>query len=125
MASYYQGTPMKCFKLTLLIAISIVILVAPAWSHFGMLIPSDSMVMQNDSRSVAVNLSFSHPFEMVGMDMAKPKVFSVVAGGMNKDLLGSLESTRVMGCPIALYSMGLLRYGRDRLDNLHITRTAT
>jgi cobalt/nickel transport protein len=88
---------MKCFKLTLLIAISIVILVAPAWSHFGMLIPSDSMVMQNDSRSVAVNLSFSHPFEMVGMDMAKPQVFRVVAGGMNKDLLGSLESTRVMG----------------------------
>jgi cobalt/nickel transport protein len=88
---------MKCFKLILLIAISIVILVAPAWSHFGMLIPSDSMVMQNDSRSVAVNLSFSHPFEMVGMDMAKPQVFKVVAGGMNKDLLGSLESTRVMG----------------------------
>ena len=88
---------MKFIKLTLLIAISIVILVAPAWSHFGMLIPSDSMVMQNDSRSLTVNLSFSHPFEMVGMDMAKPKVFSVVAGGMNMDLLGSLEATRVMG----------------------------
>ena len=88
---------MKFLKTTLLIAISIVAMVGPAWSHFGMLIPSDSMVMQADNRSVTVALSFSHPFEMVGMDMDRPKVFSVVAGGMKQDLLGSLEATRVMG----------------------------
>jgi cobalt/nickel transport protein len=88
---------MKCFNITLLIAISIVIVAGPAWSHFGMLIPSDSMVMQEDNRSVTFTISFSHPFEMVGMDMTKPKVFNVVTGGMNKDLLSSLEATRVMG----------------------------
>ena len=88
---------MKFLKMTLLIAISIVIVAGPARSHFGMLIPSDSMVMQEDSRSVTVSLSFSHPFELVGMDMAKPKVFSVVAGGKKVDLHGFLEATRVMG----------------------------
>jgi cobalt/nickel transport protein len=93
----FSGEPMKNLKMTFLTVISIVIVVGPAWSHFGMLIPSDSMVMQNDSRSVTVTLSFSHPFELVGMDMAEPEVFSVVAGGMNVDLQGSLEETRVMG----------------------------
>jgi cobalt/nickel transport protein len=93
----FSGEPMKNLKMTFLTVISIVIVVSPAWSHFGMLIPSDSMVMQNDSRSVTVTLSFSHPFELVGMDMAEPEVFSVVAGGMNVDLQGSLEETRVMG----------------------------
>ena len=84
-------------KTMLFIAISIVIVTGPAWSHFGMLIPSDSMVMQNDSRSVTLNLSFSHPFEMVGMDMTRPKVFGVVTSGGNQDLLELIEETRVMG----------------------------
>ncbi len=88
---------MQFLKTMFLIAISIVAMAGPGWSHFGMLIPSDSMVMQADNRSLTVTLSFSHPFEMVGMDMPKPNVFSVVTGGMKMDLLGSLESTRVMG----------------------------
>jgi cobalt/nickel transport protein len=87
---------MKFFKITILIAFFTAAVAAPACSHFGMLIPSDSMVMQDDSRSIALTLSFSHPFEMAGMDLVKPKVFSVVARGMNQELLGSLEATRVM-----------------------------
>jgi cobalt/nickel transport protein len=35
---------------------------APARSHFAMLIPTDSMVMQGDNRTVTLTLSFSHPF---------------------------------------------------------------
>ncbi len=69
----------------------------PAQAHFGMLIPSDSMVMQSDSRSVTLTLSFSHPFEMVGMELVKPKSFAVVSGGKKQDLLGSLTKTQVMG----------------------------
>jgi len=69
----------------------------PAWSHFGMLISTDSMVMQDDSRTVTVTLFFSHPFEMVGMDLAKPKSFAVVAGNKKQDLLGSLKKAQVMG----------------------------
>ena len=37
------------------------------FAHYGMVIPSDSMVMQEDSKIVTLNISFSHPFEGVGM----------------------------------------------------------
>lgn len=65
-------------------------------AHFGMVIPSDSMVMQTDSRTITAMLSFSHPMEMVGMELAKPKVFSVVAHGKTMDLRSSLRKTAVM-----------------------------
>jgi len=87
---------MKYGKITVLVAFLTLIAAGPAWSHFGMLIPSDSMVMQDDNRTLTVTLSFSHPFEMVGMDLVKPKIFSVLAGGKKQDLLDSLESIRVM-----------------------------
>ena len=67
-----------------------------ALAHFGMLIPSDTMVMQDDSRTVHVTLSFSHPMEMVGMELKKPKVFAVSANGQKQDLLGQLEPAKVM-----------------------------
>jgi len=88
---------MKYYKQTVLIIALILLVTCPARSHFGMLIPSDSMVMQDDSRSVTLVLSFSHPFEMAGMELVKPKIFSVLAGGKNMDLLNSLETTRAMG----------------------------
>jgi cobalt/nickel transport protein len=88
---------MSVSKMTVLIAFLTLTAAGTAWSHFGMLIPSDSMVMPDDSRTVTVTLSFSHPFELVGMELAKPKVFNVLAGGKKQDLLGSLEATRVMG----------------------------
>jgi len=68
-----------------------------AEAHFGMIIPSDNMVMQSDPRTVSVTLSFSHPFEMVGMELVKPRVCSVVANGKTIDLRGTLEQTAVMG----------------------------
>ena len=69
----------------------------PAMAHFGMLIPSDSMVMQGDNRTLSLVLSFSHPFEGAGMPLVKPRVFGVVADGKRADLLGSLKETQVMG----------------------------
>jgi cobalt/nickel transport protein len=70
---------------------------AASMAHYGMLIPSDTMVMQGDKRIIDITLSFSHPFEMVGMELVKPKVFNVLAGGEKQDLLSSLEAARVMG----------------------------
>ena len=66
-------------------------------AHFGMLIPSDSMVMQGENQTVTLQLSFSHPFEQVGMALVKPKVFSVTANGKTQNLLESLKQTSVMG----------------------------
>ncbi|MFC1885300.1 DUF4198 domain-containing protein [Thermodesulfobacteriota bacterium] len=68
-----------------------------AFAHFGMLIPSDSMVTQQDSRTITLNLSFSHPMEMAGMEMVKPKSFGLIKGGKKIDLKGSLKETKIMG----------------------------
>jgi len=87
---------MKLLKMKTLMLLLALIVAGPAWSHFGMLIPSDSMVMQEDDRTVTLTLSFSHPFELVGMDLVKPKAFDVLARGKKQNLLGSLEGTRVM-----------------------------
>jgi len=71
-------------------------LTGQAFGHFGMLIPSDSMVMQDDKRSVKLQLSFSHPMEMVGMELVKPKVFNLVTAANKLDLLNELKPIRVM-----------------------------
>ena len=68
-----------------------------AFGHFGMVIPSDNMVMQNDNRSVNLQLSFSHPMERVGMELVKPKVFGVWANGNKLNLLDIMKPTQVMG----------------------------
>jgi cobalt/nickel transport protein len=67
-----------------------------ASAHFGMLIPDTDEVRQ-EQRSVNLTMSFSHPFEMAGMELEKPSQFFVVANGAEKtDLLGSLKETKVM-----------------------------
>jgi cobalt/nickel transport protein len=70
-----------------------------AQAHFGMVIPSDSMAMAQDERQVVLTLSFSHPMEMVGMELVKPKIFSVRANGEMQDLLPQLQPTKVMEQP--------------------------
>lgn len=65
-------------------------------AHFGMIIPSDSMVMQTDKRTIDLSISFSHPFELIGMELVKPKEVSVVANGKKRSLLDKIEKTTVM-----------------------------
>jgi cobalt/nickel transport protein len=68
-----------------------------AIAHFGMVIPSDTMVMQEDNRTIRVNFSFSHPMEGAGMKLAKPKVATVMINGKPRDLLNQLEPEQIMG----------------------------
>ena len=68
-----------------------------AFAHFGMIIPSDTMVMQGDSRTVRVVASFSHPFEGNGMELQKPVRFGVLFRGKKQDLLPELKETKVFG----------------------------
>jgi cobalt/nickel transport protein len=67
-----------------------------ALAHFGMLIPSKATVSQGDPKTLTLQLSFSHPMEMVGMDMAKPKAFGVMAGDAKEELLAALKPAKVM-----------------------------
>lgn len=77
--------------------VSILCLSGQSRAHFGMIIPSDSMVGQPDSKVLTLTLSFSHPFEGVGMELVKPKAFDVVVAGKSQDLIGSLQQTQLMG----------------------------
>ncbi len=81
----------------MILSVALFILVSPAAAHFGMVIPSDAMVMQNDNRNINVTLSFSHPFEGHGMELVKPKAFNVWANGKTSPLLDTLQKTTVMG----------------------------
>ena len=90
---------MMCKNITSIIFLSTLFLFSAnfASAHFGMVIPSDSMVMQQENRTVHLMLSFSHPFEVVGLELVKPKIFNVLANGKKQNLLGYLKKTTVMG----------------------------
>lgn len=66
-----------------------------AFAHFGMLIPDKSEVEQAD-KTVHYQMSFSHPFEGLGMDMEKPAHFDVYFEGKKTDLLPGLTPMKVM-----------------------------
>ncbi len=83
-------------KFILLIIIAICIVWQPVTAHFGMLIPSDSMVMQKEDKTISLILSFSHPFENIGMPMQKPHLFQVHQSGKKIDLRKHLQQTSVM-----------------------------
>ncbi|WP_298432554.1 DUF4198 domain-containing protein [uncultured Jannaschia sp.] len=72
---------------------------APAAAHYGMIIPSDPMLSQEDGRAIDLTLSFSHPFEEDGMVLERPEAFTVTHDGTTTDLLGDLSEATVMDEP--------------------------
>jgi len=88
---------MKKLAVCLIMSLLLVGVYGMASAHYGMVIPSDSMVMQDENKVVKVTLSFSHPFEGQGMELVKPGVFGVMANGKKADLLDKLKKTKVMG----------------------------
>jgi cobalt/nickel transport protein len=86
---------MKKTLLVLTLAlISVLMVSTAALAHFGMIIPSDQMIMQGDDKNVTIDLLFWHPFEGQGMNLEKPAAFGVVAGGKTTDLLGTLKEKK-------------------------------
>ena len=83
-----------------LLVMGLTLLMASAASaHFGMLIP-DTDELSQEKRTVNLTLSFSHPFEGVGMELEKPAEFFVVENdGEKQDLLSTLKAEKVMGHP--------------------------
>lgn len=64
-------------------------------AHFGMVIPEQHIIDQKQKDTVLV-LSFSHPFENVGMDLVQPEKFTVTANGQTTDLLATLKPVSFM-----------------------------
>lgn len=87
---------MKKSAILILLVSMTVFWTGKALAHFGMVIPSDSMVMQDENRTVVLKASFSHPFEGVGMELIKPEEFGVLAHGKKQNLLGDLKKITIM-----------------------------
>ena len=101
-------TPMM---LTVIFAFTLICSVPVCFAHFGMVIPSDNMVAQEDDRTLSLALSFSHPFEGVGMELVKPKAVFMVKEGKTTDLLGSLKPAKIMAHPGFTVDVPLKRPG--------------
>mgnify|MGYP006280642715 FL=1 len=80
----------------LLLGVLFTLIPSVCLAHFGMVIPSKSMA-DAQHKSIELELSFSHPFEMQGMPLEKPEEFAVYKGGQAEDLLAELEQAKVMG----------------------------
>jgi len=77
-------------------------------AHFQMVIPSDDMVKQGESRMLNLEVKFWHPFEGIGMPMVKPTEFGVMINGKKTDLLSQLkpiQKTDVSGKSFDAFSL--------------------
>ncbi|UCD87218.1 MAG: DUF4198 domain-containing protein, partial [Desulfobacterales bacterium] len=63
---------MKKGMFLVLLFVLAIVTAQPASAHFGMVIPSDQMVMQGEITDVTVDLLFWHPFEDIAMELVKP-----------------------------------------------------
>lgn len=103
---------LNCVTL-LLCAVAILISLArplEIYAHFGMVIPS-APVVSEQNRAIDISLSFSHPFDAVGMDLDRPKQFFMVRNGEQTDLLKDLKPLSVMGSSGFTYHFSPARPG--------------
>ena len=107
-----------------------------ALAHFGMIIPDQSIITQ-DQKNTNLTLSFSHPFENIGMDLVQPKQVTVTANGKTSDLLSTLKPTSFKGhqawhCNYAFARPGIYQFvmeptpyweSAEDLSIIHYTKT--
>jgi cobalt/nickel transport protein len=88
---------MKHVKLLTLLtfAATLIFYAAPAFSHFGMIIPSEPTVMETQDSDVTLEVKFWHPFENQGLNLVLPKSFKLVSEGKETDLLSALKEVKV------------------------------
>ena len=73
-------------RLSVCAALAACLTATPALAHFQMIIPSDDMVVQGESKNLTLDLRFWHPLEGHGMPMARPLRVGVLARGKKTDL---------------------------------------
>ena len=67
-----------------------------AAAHFGMVIPEKNTVTP-EKRTVSLELSFSHPFEGIGMPLEKPAAFYVVKNNKKNGSCGCVTKKQPYG----------------------------
>ena len=75
----------------------LICLTGQAEAHFGMIIPSSSTVMEKKEASLKLDISFSHPMEMQGMDMQQPQSLTVTVDGKTENLKPLLKPVSIIG----------------------------
>lgn len=78
-------------KISAICLAGILLLAGAAEAHFGMVIPSRSMVLNNKDATVSVDVAFAHPFAANGMKMENAPELDVWEGG-NKSRLAMTET---------------------------------
>jgi len=86
---------MKKFTVVFFLAILLCLPPGLVLAHFGMVI-ADQHIIDQKKKDTVLTLSFSHPFENIGMDLPQPKHFTVTANGKTTDLLATLEPVSLM-----------------------------
>lgn len=89
-----------------------------AKAHFGMVIPSESTVMEADKAALQLGLKFWHPFENIGMHLDKPAAFTVYHDGKATDLLpalkeGAEQGQRVWNAAYTIKKPGLYTFAME------------
>ena len=102
---------MKSLKLYVMVSLCICLSYSLALAHFGMVIPTNNMVMQDDEKKIEIDLSFSHPFEVVGMPLEKPNNFFVVKDSKQFNLVDKLEEIKIMDHQAWKVEYGIKRPG--------------
>ena len=64
---------------------------APLSAHFGMIVPDEAMLDQEEGRSLNLRIGFGHPFAPSGMEMAPPAFLAVRTPEGEADLTDALE----------------------------------
>ena len=78
------------------VAALLYVFAAGANAHFGMVIPSKTMLESPSEKVLSIDLAFTHPFEMEGMNLEKPKAMGVVANGKRVNLRDSLSQRQFL-----------------------------
>ncbi len=86
---------MKLYTISLLHIFLLLFNVSSGSAHFGMLIP-EHPVVDATNRSIQLDISFSHPFEGHGMDLAKPAQLHITTNGSRVNLLPTLKESTIM-----------------------------
>jgi cobalt/nickel transport protein len=88
---------MSILRISLLTLCLCLLAEGAAEAHFGMVIPSESTVMDARKADPTLDLKFWHPFVNEGMDLEKPVSFTVHHNGVVEELLPTLKEGKEQG----------------------------
>ncbi len=76
-------------------ALAAVLCCATTYAHFGVLLPSSSIVEDEKDAKETLTFKFTHPFEGEMMNLEKPRAAEVVADGVKTSILPVLKEKKI------------------------------